>query len=82
MPDHPGLKLKAIMRKKNYTFIEVSVLTTFHERHLESVVRGKRRVSTALAIQLGLFTDIKPEEWLAMQSEWDLFQFGYRKAGA
>jgi addiction module HigA family antidote len=43
-------------------------------RKLNEIIRGKRNITAATAIDLGLALNTTPEFWLNLQQAWDLNQ--------
>jgi hypothetical protein len=43
---------------------------------VSDILAGKRSISADTALRLGAFFRMEPEQWLALQADWDLSQVG------
>ena len=74
-PFHPGVLLKDLYLD------EMGISQADFARHLgctaskvNEIIRGKRGITPAMAIDLGAAFGTEPEFWLRAQMEWDLYE--------
>lgn len=74
-PRHPGVVLvEDFMKPLGLTVGELAELSGVHPQRLYVLARGEGRISLDAAVRLGHVFRIRPQHWLAMQTEYDLAQ--------
>jgi antitoxin HigA-1 len=74
---HPGAFLRA--RFLEPLGLSASALATgcrMPRSRVSDILTGKRSISADTALRLGAFFRMEPEQWLALQADWDLSQVG------
>ena len=74
-PFHPGeILLEDFLQPLGFTQRGFAEWLGWTPRKLNEIIRGKRNITAATAIDLGLALDTTPEFWLNLQQAWDLNQ--------
>lgn len=69
---HPGAKLLELMDNQGMTQKELSVRTGMTEKHISTVINGKKGISVAFAKKLEYaFGVVSAKQWLEWQAEYD-----------
>ena len=81
-PFHPGeILLEEFLQPLGLTQRGFARKLDWTPRKLNEIIRGKRNITAATAIDLGLALNTTPEFWLNLQQAWDLNQaYKLRKA--
>ena len=73
-PTHPGeMLLKEFLEPLNITQMVFAKHLGWPYARLNEIIKGKRGISTASALDLGEALDTGPEFWLNLQRNWDLW---------
>jgi addiction module HigA family antidote len=73
-PTHPGeMLLKDFLEPLGISQMEFSRHLGWPYARLNEIIKGKRGVSTASALDLGEALKTGPEFWLNLQRNWDLW---------
>lgn len=67
----PGETLKELLEEKMISLPVFAFKTVIPLMVLESIIKGKRRISTAIAHQLAHVLDVPVEFWEARQQKYD-----------
>ena len=74
-PFHPGeILLEEFLRPLELTQRGFARKLGWTPRKLNEIIKGKRNITAATAIDLGLALNTTPEFWLSLQQAWDLNQ--------
>lgn len=68
---HPGETLKEILEDRNMTQKELAIRTGFSEKHISTIIKGKKSISSGFAKSLEYALDIDASFWCNLQSEYD-----------
>lgn len=81
-PFHPGeILAEEFLQPLGLTQRGLARRLGWTPRKLNEIIRGKRNITAATAIDLGLALNTTPEFWLNLQQAWDLNQaYKLRKA--
>jgi addiction module HigA family antidote len=72
-PFHPGeILLEEFLRPLELTQRGFARKLGWTPRKLNEIIKGKRNITAATAIDLGLALNTTPEFWLNLQQAWDL----------
>ena len=73
-PTHPGeMLIKEFLEPLGITQMEFSRHLSWPYARLNEIIKGKRGVTTASALDLGEALKTSPEFWLNLQRNWDLW---------
>jgi len=74
-PAHPGEILKnGYLEELNITITDAAKLLSITRKHLSNIVNAKAGITPDIGKRLALWTNTRPQFWLDLQSEWDLWQ--------
>ncbi len=74
-PQHPGRFLdRCFLKPLALTQTEAAQRLGISRRRVNELVQGHRGISADTAIRCAMTFGVPAERWLAMQSEWDVFQ--------
>ncbi len=78
---HPGTFIRElILKPQNITITKLAKLTGINRSFLNDIVNGESRISIAVAMKLGQYTNTEPKKWLDYQKDYDTkFKINTRK---
>jgi addiction module HigA family antidote len=81
-PFHPGeILLTEFLEPKEISQRQFAIKLSWSARKLNEIIKGKRGITAASAIDLSIELGTTPEFWLNLQQMWDLGQaYSNRKA--
>ena len=69
---HPGETIAESIEDRGITQKELSIRTGFTEKHISTVINGKKAISAKLALGLENALDIPSTFWKNLQANYDL----------
>ena len=72
---HPGKILAAILHEDHITMTAFAKKMDVPSSRLSEILSGKRSITVDSAVRIGRVLDEKPQDWLALQDEFDLCQY-------
>ncbi len=69
---HPGETIAELLEDRDITQKELAIRTGFTEKHISTVINGKKSISAKLAIRLENALDIPSSFWRNLQMNYDL----------
>ncbi len=74
---HPGAFLRArFLEPLGLTASALAAGCGMPRSRVSDILAGKRGISADTALRLGAFFRMEPEQWMALQADWDLSQAG------
>ena len=71
--EHPGKKLKALLKANSMTRKELAMRTAVTEKHISTLISGERNITASFARKLGcVFDGYGASRWQQLQNEYDL----------
>ena len=68
---HPGVILKKYLRNIRMTQIELSKQTGINKTVINELIKGKRNITTSIAMKFEKIFEMPPKFWCGLQSEYD-----------
>lgn len=68
---HPGETLAEVLEDREMTRRELAVRTGMTEKHISTVIRGRKSISAALAGKLEYALGIETSFWMNLQANYD-----------
>ena len=68
---HPGETLAEVMEDRDMTQRELAVRTGMSEKHISTVIHGKKNISAAFARKLEYALGIETSFWMNLQANYD-----------
>ncbi len=69
---HPGETILEVINDREITQKELAIRTGFSEKHISTVINGKKSISEDLAKKLEYALDIPASFWRNLQTNYDL----------
>ena len=76
---HPGEILAELLDEKNMTQRELSYRTGVTEKHISTIIKGKKDISTSFAKKLEYALSKPMEEWIKLQARYDNYMLNLEK---
>lgn len=68
---HPGETLKEILEQRDMTQKELAIRTGYTEKHISTIIKGKKNISSQFAKSLEYVFGIEASFWCNLQSEYE-----------
>ena len=69
---HPGNTIAEILEERGISQKELAIRTGFTEKHISTVINGKKSISAKMAIHLERALDVPSSFWKNLQANYDL----------
>ena len=68
---HPGVILKKYLKNIKMTQVELSKQTGINKTVINELIKGKRNITTSIAMKFEKIFEMPPKFWCGLQSEYD-----------
>ena len=76
---HPGVYLNKILQNEGMSQKELSIRTGMSEKHISTVITGKKDISASFAKKLEFALSKKMTFWMEKQAEYDNALYEYKE---